>query len=257
VTPALPAAFLRRPLAHRGLHDRSEGRVENSRAAVTSAIAAGYGIEIDVQLTADDTALVFHDDTLDRLTGASGPVRAQPLCDLQRLPLRDSSEAPPTLAEIVELVAGRAALLVELKDQSGHLGPEPDTLAAAVVRAIAGYKGPIALMSFNPHIVQHLARLAPETPRGLTTMDFSDVDGLESAQRRHLNAIDTFDAVGASFVSHDRCSLDAAALVPLRARGCPVLTWTIRSPDEARAAAALSDNITFEGFRPPVAVPQG
>lgn len=254
---ALHPDFLRRPLAHRGLHDRTTGRIENSPSAIEAAISAGYGIEIDVQLTADNIPIVFHDADLDRLTAETGSVRARPLSQLQKIPLTGTTEVAPSLTEVLSQVDGRAPLLVELKDQSGGLGPESDALAAAVVAATEGYRGPLALMSFNPHIVQHLSKLAPGTPRGLTTEDFTGTPGLTPEQIRHLNEIDTFDAVGATFVSHDHHSLDAPALARLRARGVPILTWTIRSAAEARAAAALADNITFEGFRPLVPQPEG
>ena len=254
---ALHPDFLRLPLAHRGLHDRDAGRIENSRAAVSAATEAGYGIEIDVQLTADNVAVVFHDAYLDRLTGETGSVRARTLTQLQQVPLTGTTEVIPSLTEVLSLVDGQTPLLVELKDQSGGLGPEPDTLAAAVASAIEGYSGPLALMSYNPHIVQHLSRLVPDTPRGLTTEDFTDAPGLTAEQKRHLNEIDTFDAVGAMFVSHDFEHLESPALARLRARGVPILTWTIRSAEEARATRLLSDNITFEDFYPPVPLPEG
>jgi len=255
LTPALPNAFLRLPLAHRGLHDAVRGRIENSRDAVAAACAAGYGIEIDVQLTADGAALVFHDTELDRLTTKSGPVRARSLAELQALPLRGGQDGPPELSEVAAFVAGRVPLLVELKDQSGTFGPESEALAAAVAGALEGRTDNVAVMSFNPHTVQHLARLLPHVPRGLTTMDFSHKKGLDAAQRAALNEIATFEAVGAAFVSHDHCSLHMSALDRLRARAVPILTWTIRSPAEAAEALKHADNITFEGFEPPRPVP--
>lgn len=254
--PALPQAFRVRPLAHRGLHDAADGRIENSRAAVEAAMTAGYGIEIDVQLTADGAALVFHDADLDRLTEETGPIRARSLAELQAIPLKGAPDGPPELSEVVAHVAGRVPLLIELKDQSGSLGPESEALAAAVAGALAGTTDNVAVMSFNPHIVQHLARLLPDVPRGLTTMDFSRTEGLSADQQTRLNEIATFDAVSASFVSHDHRDLNTPALAPLRAQGVPILTWTIRSAAEARTALKLADNITFEGFLPPRAVPE-
>ena len=117
--PSLPAAFLRLPIAHRALH--GPGRPENSRAAILSAMAAGYGIEIDVQGTADGQAVVFHDDDLDRLTDATGPVRARTAQELAALRLKGCDETIPSLAEVLALVAGRAPLLIEIKDQTGAI----------------------------------------------------------------------------------------------------------------------------------------
>lgn len=254
--PALPREFRVRPLAHRALHDIADGRVENSRAAVEAAIAAGYGIEIDVQLTGDGAALVFHDEDLDRLTAETGPVRARSLAELQAIPLKGAEDGPPELSEVVTHVAGRVPLLIELKDQSGSLGPESEALAAAVAGALTDTIDNVAVMSFNPHIVQHLARLLPGVPRGLTTHDFSRSEMLGADQLNQLNEIATFDAVAASFVSHDHRDLHMPALARLRAQGVPILTWTIQSAAEARTALKLADNITFEGFLPPRAVPE-
>ena len=252
---SLPEVFVQIPLAHRGLHARAAGRIENSPAAVQAAAEAGYGVEVDVQLTADDEAVVFHDAELDRLTDATGPVRHRTLAELERIPLKDSTEGPRSLSHVLSILRGRVPALIELKDQSGAFGPEAETLAAAVAAAITGYSGPVAVMSFNPHTVQHLARLAPTVPRGLTTMDFSGTEGLSPEHAEILTNIDTFGAVGASFISHDRRSLDLPSVIRLRDRGIPVLTWTVRSPKDAQEAAHRADNITFEGFVP--RLPQG
>ena len=134
--PPLPAAFLERPIAHRALH--GPGRPENSRAAIRAAVAAGYGIEIDVQPSADGVAMVFHDADLDRLTGTAGPIRGRTAADLARLPLHGGDEGIPTLAEVLALVAGRVPLLVEIKDQDGALGPGVGALEAATAAACAG-----------------------------------------------------------------------------------------------------------------------
>lgn len=122
MTPApLPPRFTDRPFAHRGLHDARAGRIENSRAAVAAAVEAGFGIEIDVQGSADGEAMVFHDDTLDRLTAMRGPVRGRSAAELRAIALSDGGGSIPTLSEILDIVAGRAPLLVEIKDQGGSL----------------------------------------------------------------------------------------------------------------------------------------
>ena len=98
----LPAAFLTRPIAHRALHDRAARRPENSRAAIRAAIAAGYGIEIDLQLSADGVPMVFHDETLDRLTAERGPVRARSARELGEIRLKGSEDRIPTLAQVLD-----------------------------------------------------------------------------------------------------------------------------------------------------------
>ncbi len=179
----LTPAFLTRPIAHRALHDRAQGRPENSRAAVRAAVAAGYGIEIDVQPSSDGVAMVFHDEWLDRLTEATGPINAQTAADLGRIALKYGDEGIPTLAEILAIVDGQVPLLIEIKDQDGQMGPALGPLEHATARALRGYTGPVALMSFNPHSVARMAELAPHLPRGLTTSAYDYADWALSRPR--------------------------------------------------------------------------
>ena len=129
--------FLSTPLAHRALHDVRDGRPENSLAAIRAAMARGYGIEIDLQLSRDGQAMVFHDDRLDRLTGAVGPVRQKTAAELAGTVLSGGKEGVPRFAEVLALVAGQVPLLVEIKDQDGALGPNVGTLEAAAAEAVA------------------------------------------------------------------------------------------------------------------------
>ena len=250
-SPELPAAFLGAPIAHRGLHDRAKGVIENSRAAAEAAIAGGYGIELDVQLTADGEAVVFHDDEMPRLTGEPGRVRDYTAAALGRIALLGGGgETVPTLAEFLRLVAGRVPLLVEVKDQDGALGPGVGPLEARVAAALAGYGGEAALMSFNPHSVALFAVLAPDRPRGLTTCAFDTADwSLPDYRRAELAALSDAERTGAAFVSHDRRDLANPALARLKREGLPVLTWTVRSAAEEAEARRIADNVTFEGYR--------
>ncbi|MDR5653041.1 glycerophosphodiester phosphodiesterase family protein [Ruixingdingia sedimenti] len=253
----LPAAFLRAPLAHRALHDRTARRPENSRAAVRAAVAAGYGIEIDVQLSADGRAMVFHDYALDRLTDRFGPVRQRRAAELGAIALRDGDEGIPTFREVLETVAGRVALLVEVKDQDGMLGPDVGPLEQAVADDLRGYAGLVAVMSFNPHSVAALARLAPAIPRGITTWGYppDHAEGLPRATCDRLRAIPDYDRCGASFISHHWQDLGRPRVAELRAQGAAVLCWTIRAPAEEAAARRVAANITFEGYAPPIPPP--
>ena len=122
MSPRLPEGFLRQPIAHRALH--SDGRPENSRAAVAAAVTHGYGIEIDLQLSADGVAMVFHDYALDRLTSETGAVQSRPAAALQSIGLTGGDEGIPTLSDVLALVQARVPLLLELKDQDGAMGPE-------------------------------------------------------------------------------------------------------------------------------------
>ena len=252
MTPPLPAAFTAVALAHRALHDRAAGRPENSAAAVAAAVTAGYGIEIDLQGSADGAAMVFHDDTLERLTGATGPVRARTAAELETLRLCGTDEGIPRLEMVLEIVGGRVPLLLELKDQSGRMAGSDGVLEAAVARALRGYGGPVAAMSFNPDVVAALAAAAPALPRGLVTQGWAGTEAaaMPEARRAHLRAIADFERVGAGFVSHHHRDLDRPALQALRAAGVPVLCWTVRSPAEEAAARRGADGITFEGYLP-------
>ncbi|MGY6411269.1 MAG: glycerophosphodiester phosphodiesterase family protein [Alkalilacustris sp.] len=251
MTPALPPEFRARPIAHRALH--GPGRPENGLAAVEAAVQAGWGIEIDLQGSADGQAMVFHDPTLERLTDRSGPLRAHQAADLARIPLSGGQgETIPTLAQVLRAVAGRVALLIELKDQAPTPGGDDGALEAATAAALAGYAGPVAVMSFNPGMIARMAGLAPDIPRGLVTFAWPDsaAPDLAPESRDRLRAIADFDAVGAAFVSHDHRDLDRPAVAALKARGAPVLCWTIRSAEDAARARRIADQITFEGFTP-------
>lgn len=247
--PELPPAFLRAPLAHRGLHDRARGVIENSRAAVAAAADAGYGIEIDLQRAACGEAMVFHDAVLRRLTGLAGRVADHSAEDLGRIALTGGGETIPTLGEILALVAGRVPLLIELKDQTDALAETDGALEARVAALVGDYTGPLALMSFNPHSVAALARAAPDVPRGLTTCDFAGADWpLPDYRRAELAGITDFERTGAAFVSHNHRELDNPAVARLKARGVPILCWTVRSAAEEAAARRVADNVTFEGY---------
>lgn len=250
MTPPLPAAFLSVPIAHRALHDVSQNRPENSRAAIKAAIAAGYGIEIDLQLSADGQALVFHDYDMTRLTGQSGAIRQRSVAEATGIALScGDGETIPTLTEVLELVAGQVPLLIELKDQDGGMGPDIGALESATAAALANYDGPVAVMSFNPHSVARMTKIAPNIPCGLVTEDYPPNERpLPAATCERLREIPDFDSSGASFISHKADDLGRPRVAELRALGVPVLSWTIRSADQEAQVRQLADNVTFEGY---------
>lgn len=248
----LPDVFRRVPLAHRTLHDIADARPENSRAGLQAAVAAGYGVEIDLQPSRDGRPMVFHDYDLGRLTPETGPVRQRDADELSRIRLAGGDEGIPDLSEILGLVAGRVPLLVELKDQHGQMGDTDGALEDATARALDGYAGPVAVMSFNPSMVACMARLAPELPRGLVTCAFTAGDWplLTPETRKRLRDMPDYAACGAQFVSHQFDDLDAPRIAALRSEGAMILSWTIRSPADEKAARKGADNITFEGYLP-------
>jgi glycerophosphoryl diester phosphodiesterase len=246
----LSSAFLTTPIAHRALHDVAQGRPENSRAAVSAAIAAGYAIEIDVQLSSDGLAIVFHDEDLDRLTAESGPIAGRDAAALAQIPLLHGNETIPTLPEILALIDGRVPLLIEIKDQTGMMGETDGRLEASVAASLATYAGPVAVMSFNPHAVARMACLAPHVARGLTTSayDPSDWHPLPNDVCARLRDIPDYDRVQASFISHEAADLARPRVAALRAQGAQVLCWTIRSAESEARARQFAQNITFEGY---------
>jgi glycerophosphoryl diester phosphodiesterase len=247
---AIPAGLLRRPIAHRALHDAAAGRPENGPAAIAAAIAAGYGIECDVQLSSDGQAMVFHDEVLDRLTDETGPVAARRAADLGRVALRHGTDTIPTLPQVLAQVAGRVPLLIEIKDQTGGMGPTDGRLEAAVAAALAGYGGEVAVMSFNPHAVATMARLAPGLALGLTTSAYDPAAWapLPPATCDRLRAIPDAATLPLSFISHEAADLARPRVADLKAQGVAILCWTITSAAAEAAARRIADNITFEGY---------
>ena len=247
----LPKAFLDRPLAHRGLHDLTNGIAENSRDAFEAAIAQGFGIELDLQMSADRQPMVFHDYDLRRLTGHSGPIQSRDAQELGRMTLTGASNIIETLPVILDLVAGRAPLLIELKDQDGGMGPNIGVLEAETAKALDGYAGEAALMSFNPHSTARMKELAPERACGIVTSSYDPKAWPLSKQTcDRLRDIPDFERSGASFISHEASDLSRPRVTELKAGGADILCWTIRSEAEAQEALKVAQNITFEGYLP-------
>ena len=246
----LTASFFARPITHRALHDRTAGRAENSLKSIQAAIDAGYGIEIDLQLSGDGHAMVFHDDLLNRLTDETGPVHARSRTALEAIPLKDDGGTIPALDTVLALVAGKVPLLIEIKDQDGAMGPDVGTLEKATCAALNHYKGDVALMSFNPHAVAACARYAPDIPRGITTSSYQAMfwPDIPTATRDALRDIPDYDRTGSCFISHEFTDLDRPRVAALKAAGAQLFTWTIRSPDAEAKARRTVDNVTFEGY---------
>ena len=246
----LPPAFLTRPIAHRGYHNKAEGVIENSPSAFAAAIAAGYPIELDLQLSRDGVPMVFHDDTLERLTAETGAVRDRDAAELETFTLKGGTDRIPTLARVLEQVDGAVPLLIELKDQHGAMGETDGALERAALDVLKGYEGQFALMSFNPNMVGKVAELSPDTPRGIIGCAWRKIDEphVPVDRRAELAAIPGFKEIDADFLSHDHTDLDSPRVEQLKAQGVPILCWTIRSPEQERQARKIADNITFEGY---------
>jgi len=230
------AALIAKPFAHRGLHRRG-GIPENTRAAFEAAIAAGSGIELDVQLTGDGEAAVIHDYTLDRLAGLPGKVCGLVMRELERIHIARTRETIPSLAEVLALIAGRAPLLIEVKSPGRRVAP----LCAAVKRALDPYIGPVAVMSFNPEIGRWFRIRAPEVLRGLVVTE----EGMKNWRGRIERRL-SLGIARPDFLAYDVRDLPSRFAGHQRARGMPVLTWTVRSDLDRAIAAEHADQIIYE-----------
>lgn len=225
--------------AHRGLH--LDGVPENSLAAFRGAIARGMGIECDVQLSADGLAMVFHDFVLERLTAERGPLVGRSADELSRITLSGSQETVPSLRQMLGLVAGNAPLLIEIKSRRGSF-TQSERLCRAVAEDLAGYAGPHAIMSFDPRVVRWFASHAPDCRRGLVMTEEHD-RGLLGMLRRHL----FLWQARPQFLAYDIRDLPSGFAAAQRARGLPLLTWTVRSRDLQARAALHADAPIAEG----------
>ncbi|MEM8787070.1 MAG: glycerophosphodiester phosphodiesterase family protein [Pseudomonadota bacterium] len=246
----LDPGFLTSPIAHRGLHGGRD--VENSVSAIRAASAAGFAVEIDIQPSADGVAMVFHDTTLDRLTEETGRVDARPAAALRKLRLAGSEDEIPSLAHVLQAIGGTVPLLIEIKDQDGALGPDIGDVHQAVARELLGYAGAVAVMSFNPDTVAAFAEALPHVPRGLVidAMTAEHWPDVPAERRKRLAAVEDAARLDIAFASCNRTYLNAAPVAALKDRDLPILTWTIRSPEEEADARRIADNITFEGYHP-------
>ena len=233
-----------RPVAHRGLHDAAAGIVENTASAFSAAIEGQYGIECDLQLSADGEAIVFHDDTLDRLTERRGEVAALSATNLKSISFKNTNDRMMTLGELCDLTAGRVPLVLEIKS---HFKDDP-ALASRVAEIVQGYAGPVAAMSFDPFVVSALREVAPGLPRGIVAQSRSDPEVPSGNPFRYVAK-----AFGARPHFLAWSVHDLKTVWPLLGRwgfGLPLLTWTVRTEADRLRARRWADQMIFEGFRP-------
>jgi len=239
-----------RPIAHRGLHDAAAGIIENTAAAVRAAVAAGYGIEVDLQISADGEAMLHHDDVLGRLVDGEGRLDQLTAAELKRVPFRGSTERMLTLGELCELVGGRATLLLELKSRFDGDGRLP----ARVASLLSGYTGPVAPMSFDPVQLNVLRQKAPRLPRGIVAAKYRPHpywDQMPPWLRYGMGSLLPALTARPHFVAYAVDNLPAFAPSLARHILClPLVTWVVRTEVERQRAARYADQIIFEGFRP-------
>lgn len=235
--PARTAWLREWTFAHRGRH--GAGRVENSPSAFRAAIAAGLGIECDIQRSADDWPMVFHDWDFARLVGRPQKTAALTRAEWRELAFLESEDRPLDLPELLALVGGQVPLLIEIKSRPGY---DVARSCVRVVDALAGYTGRHAVMSFDPRVARWLRRHSPETVRGLVIRE--DAKGhTQKAWQRHL----ALWIARPDFVAYHVHALPNAMCAALRRRGIKVLTWTVDTPELARRAATHADAAIAEG----------
>ncbi|WP_374334134.1 glycerophosphodiester phosphodiesterase family protein [Aestuariivirga sp.] len=235
-----------RPIAHRGLHDFGRGIVENTTSAFAAAIARGYAIECDLQLTKDGEAVVFHDDHVERLTEGHGLVKDHTVAEMKQLVVRNSTDRVQTLTELLAQVKGQVPLVIELKS---HWDGD-ERLAKRAVEELKGYAGAHCLMSFDPDAIAAVRRIAPHIIRGIVAERATDsyYSTLPLPKQMELRTFSHVARTRPDFVSFYFEELPWAPITALRADGMPIITWTIRDPAQAVMAMRCSDQITFEGF---------
>jgi len=239
-----------RPVAHRGLHDVARGVIENMPGAVQAAIAGNFSIEVDIQLTADGEAMVHHDDALGRLTEGSGALLGKTAAELKAVTFKSTPERMMTLSDLCTLVAGRAPLVIEVKS---HFDGDR-RLVSRMAEVLAAYSGPAVGMSFDPDQVLALRELIPSRARGIVAeREYTREEWPEASpeQRRGMTHLRHAFRTRPHFVAYWVNELPAAA--PWIARnifGLPLLTWTVRTPEQRARAARYADQFIFEGFVP-------
>lgn len=230
----------RKPIAHRGLHDGNKKIFENSMSAMRAAVEYGYTIELDVQLSGDGVAMVFHDATLDRLTSQSGLVIDRDAEELQSIRLGKSKDTIDTLEDVLLEVAGDVPVIIEMKG-NGDLMDER-ALARSVASDLANYRGEAAVMSFEHNVLEAFAKSGSKRPLGLTAEGVGD-----EVFEQHRAAL----PFGIHFISYDVEALPNAFVEEARTiHEMPVITWTVRTPEQVELTKAHADQMTFEGFLP-------
>lgn len=238
-----PDWLLAKPIAHRGLFN--EARPENSLVAIDAAVSAGFPVEIDVQLTSDGHAVVFHDWNLKRLTGLDAKVKDVTIEKIRELTLLGTDQRIPTLEETLIVIAGRTPALVEIKNRR-----YPTRLEPVAGRILNAYKGPVAIQSFNPYTLGWFSLRYPRIARGQISCAF-DTDDMADWKKQILSNYGMNWMSRPQFISHHWKQLPAVVPTFLRTTcKTPLIVWIIRNQEEIAMAKRLGDNYVFEQFIP-------
>ena len=233
--------------AHRGLHDKSQGIPENSLPAFARAAEAGYGMELDIQLTKDKQVVVHHDPGLSRSCGEDRTIADMTLEQLQSCRLFGTEERVPLFRQVLETVQGRTPIIVELKGYN-----DPDELCTLAMRELDSYQGPYCIESFDPRIVRWFRKHRPEIVRGQLMCHFKKGDdGLTASQAFFGRNLMTNWYTRPDFEAYDIHTRDRLAMKTATGLlGMQEVSWTIRTQEEYRKAKALRSMVIFENIRP-------
>jgi glycerophosphoryl diester phosphodiesterase len=247
-----PSWLVAKPIAHRGLHDKAIGVIENTISAAKAAIARGFPIECDLQLTADGEVIVFHDFELDRLTGHKGLVVERKLADLTAIDITGFTAADkiPSFRQFLDAIDGQVPLVIEIKSKfNGDMA-----LTKRACEILKDYRGPFVIKSFDPEIVAALRTLAPDVTRGIIgELHYgSKNDSFMSPElKNRLANLLHFEDSQPQFVSWKVSDVQSAAPYLCRVLGnLPLMTWTVRNPEDRALAEKYADQMVFEGFLP-------
>lgn len=251
---ALRAPFQNRNYAHRGLFTQDQSIPENSLPAFEAAALAGYGIELDVQFTQDRRLVVFHDDTVDRMTPAHGLVQDMPYAAFANLPLAGTRHHPPLFADMLRTVATvnpDTPLIVEIKARREM---QPDYLAAlcaATLDCLRDYPGPYCIESFDPRVVQIVRCTAPQVLRGQLVDCYQGYRGEGAGVLQAFGISHCFgNWLGRPhFIAWCPAKRNWAVRL-CAALGAMMVMWTALPSDDADARQAENDAVIFQWYRP-------
>lgn len=231
------------PIAHRGYHTKT--LPENSLGAFSKAIEKGYAIELDVQLLSDNTVVVFHDESLARMTGNDGYLKYLRKEDLKALSLKGTKEKIPTLQEVLALVDGKVPILIEIKNQY-KIGK----LEQAVIDILKNYQGDYAVQSFNPFSLEYFKQHAPNILRGQLSSYFKK-EKLAWIKKSLLKRLRFNKKISEPhFISYNADNLPNRFVK--KYKNLPLLAWTVQSKEEYLTVVKYCDNIIFEKFDPEI-----
>ena len=237
--------FLKRTFAHRGLYRKDQSIPENSLPAFQRAVEAGYGIELDVQLSRDGQVVVYHDDTLNRVSGVDARVDAYSYAELREMPLFASKERMPLFTEVLDTVDGKAPLIVELK-----YGPDWEALCARTLKLLRAYRGAYCVESFHPRIVRWFWKNAPDVLRGQLAEAYKYARVFQPWYNAlMMSRLLTNFLTRPQFIAYrigPRCVSERLC----ERLGAMRVRWTARPEDDWKALAETSDSIIFEHMEP-------